>query len=242
MLEKTRGIVLHQLKYSENSIIVSVYTEDFGRQSYIVSGVHNKKSQVRASVFQPLFLLDIEVYYKSGRNLQRLKSAKVTMPFASIPYDIKKSSLVIFLSEILNKCLQEEENNQEMFDFIFQALGFLDIAEKGLGNFHLWFLLKLSFFLGISPNNENIRFSQYFDLEKAEFVFSEPAHPRFMDKKTTENFIRLFDISFSNLHELMLTGSDRQVLLSRIIEFYQIHFGFTGELKSLRILKEIFNE
>jgi DNA repair protein RecO (recombination protein O) len=196
---------------------------------------------VKAAVLQPLYLLDLEVYHKTGRNINRLKSAKIAVPYTSIPYDVRKSSLVIFLAEILYKCLREEETNRELFDFIFHALTFLDLAEKGIANFHLWFLFKLTVFLGIFPNRDNRPVSFYFDLEKAEFVSSEPAHPRFMDKRTTEAFARLFELSFSNLHEFSITTSDRQVLLQKLIEFYQIHFEFIGELKSLRVLKEVFN-
>ena len=242
MIEKTRGILLHQIKYSENSIITSIYTEDFGRQSYITNSVHSKKAGVKASVLQPLFLLDLEVYHRPGRELNRLKSAKIDFPFVSIPYDIRKSSLVIFLAEILNKCLCEEEPNHDLFDFIFQALRFLDLTEKGVANFHLWFLFKLTAYLGIFPSRENMGPSRYFDLEKAEFVNSEPAHPNFMDKKTTVNFASLFEISFSNLHEFALTAYERQTLLQKLIEFYRIHFDIPGELKSLRVLKEVFNK
>lgn len=233
--------MIHQLKYSENSIIAAIYTEEFGRQSYIVNGVHSKNATVKAAVLQPLFLLDLEVYHKPGRNLHRLKNAKIEVPFTSIPYDVRKSSVVIFLAEILNKCLREEEPNRELFEFIFHALSFLDLSEKGVANFHLWFLFKLTTYLGIFPNRENLGVSFYFDLEKARFVSSEPTHPDYMDKRTTEIFSRLFDLSFSNLQDFAISGSDRQILLLKIIEFYRIHFEFLGELKSLRVLKEVFN-
>jgi len=241
LIEKTQGIFLHQVKYSDSSVIASIYTENFGRQSYIISGVHSKNATVKASILQPMYILDLEVYHKPGRNLNRLKSAGIAVPYTSIPYDIRKSSLVIFLAEVLNKCLREEETNRELYHFIFHSLTFLDLSEKGVANFHLWFLLKLTAFLGILPNRENLSVSNYFDLKKAEFVSSEPIHPQFMDKRTTEIFARLFDLGFSNLPELQLTGSDRQVLLQKLIEFYQIHFEFIGELKSLRVLKEVFN-
>lgn len=241
MLEKTRGILLHQLKYSESSVIAVIYTEEFGRQSYIINGVHSKNAAIKAAVLQPLFLLELEVYHKTGRELHRLKNAKIAVPFLSIPYDIRKSSLVIFLAEVLNKCLREEEPNREMFDFIFHALAFLDLTDKGTVNFHLWFLFKLTIFLGIFPSRENLSVSLYFDLKKAEFVSSEPGYPQFMDKRTTEIFARLFELSFSNLHEFSISGFERQVLLQKLVEFYKIHFEFVGELKSLRVLKEVFN-
>ena len=241
MLEKTRGILIHQLKYSETSVIATIYTENFGRQSYIINGVHSKNATVKAAVLQPLFLLDLEVYHKPGRDLHRLKNAKIEAPYTSIPYDIRKSTVVIFLAEMLNKCMKEEDPNHELFEFIFHSLTFFDLTEKGIANFHLWFLFKLTTYLGIFPNRENLEVSNYFDMEKARFVSREPTHLKYMDKRTTEIFSRLFDMSFSNLSEFAISGSDRQILLQKIIEFYQIHFEFLGELKSLRVLKEVFN-
>ncbi len=241
MLEKTQGIFLHQVKYSESSVIATIYTEEFGRQSYIVNGVHGKTTTAKAAILQPMYILELEAYYRPGRDINRLKSARIAVPYISIPYDIRKSSLVIFLADVLNKCLREEEANRELYPFIFHALTFLDLSEKGIANFHLWFLLKLTAFLGILPNRENLSVSNYFDLKKAGFVSSEPTHPQYMNKRTTEIFARLFDLSFSNLPELQMTGSDRQILLQKLIDFYQIHFEFIGELKSLRVLKEVFN-
>lgn len=241
MIEKTRGILLHQVKYSENSIIATIYTEAFGRQSYIVSGVHGRKSGVKSSVFQPLFLLDLEVYHKPGRNLNRIKTARIAVPYSSLPFDIRKSSLAIFLAEILYKCLREEEPDSGLFEFLFHSFSFLDLTEKGTANFHLWFLLKMTTFLGIFPNRENLEISNYFDLQKARFTSSEPIHPQYMNKHITSLFAQLFDLGFSNLHEFNLTGSERQELLQKLIDFYQIHFEMIGELKSLRVLKEVFN-
>ena len=242
MLDKTQGIFLHQVKYSENSVIATIYTEEFGRQSYIVNGVHGKNAATKAAILQPTFILEMEVYHRLGRDINRLKSARIAIPYTSIPYDIRKSSLVIFLAEVLNKCLREEEANHELYSFIVHSLTFLDLSEKGTANFHLWFLLKLTAFLGILPSRENLSVSNYFDLKKAGFVSSEPAHPQYMDKRTTEIFGRLFGLSFSNLTELQITGYDRQVLLQKLIDFYKIHFDFIGELNSLRVLKEVFNE
>ena len=84
MLEKTRGIYLHHINYSETSIIARIYTEKFGIQSYLIQGVRKRKASFSKSLFQSLFLLDMEVYYRPGRDLQRLagqeQQAVLTMP------------------------------------------------------------------------------------------------------------------------------------------------------------------
>jgi DNA repair protein RecO (recombination protein O) len=239
VLEKTRGIFLHAIKYSETSLIATIYTETYGRQSFIISGMHSKNSSVKASVFQPLYLLDLEMYYKSGRDIQRLKNARIANPYSSIQFDIRKSSQVFFLAEILYKCLREEEPNPDLFSFIAHSFSFFDLTEKGVSDFHIWFLFKLTRFLGINPSNENSEISNFFDMQNAAFVSHEPLHSQFTDKHSTVLFSRLFDVGFSSLEALNYTQNERKIVLEKLLEFYKIHFDNLGEIKSLGVLKEV---
>lgn len=240
MLEKTRGIFLHAVKYSETSLITSIYTEAYGRQSYLINGVRSKKSAIKAAIFQPLYLLDLEIYYNPGRELNRLKNAQIAYPFNSIPFDIRKSSQVIFLAEILYKCIREEESNPQLFDFIFHSLTFLDLSDSGISNFHLWFLFKLTRYLGIYPSRENAQISNFFDLQKAQFVSHEPFHNQFADKQVTALFARLTEVDTATLGELNYTQHERNLVLSMLLDFYKIHFDHLGEVKSMAVLKEVF--
>lgn len=239
MIEKTRGIFLHAVKYSETSLITSIYTEAYGRQSFLINGVRSKNSTVRASVFQPLYLLDLEIYYKADREIHRIKNARIAFPYSTIPFDIRKSTQVLFLAEVLYKCLREEEPNIELFDFIYHSLTLLDLTEAGISNFHIWFLFKLTRFLGISPSREDAKISNFFDLQSARFVSHEPLHNQFTDKQLTVLFSRLFDVDSSSIENLDYTQHERRLVLEKLLEFYRIHFGNLGEFKSLEVLKEV---
>jgi len=239
VIEKTRGIFLHAVKYSETSLIASIYTEDYGRQSFIINGVHGKNSTVRAAVFQPLYLLDLEIYYKSGREIHRIKNARISFPYSNIPFDIRKSTQVLFLAEVLYKCLREEEPNIELFDFLYHSLTLLDLTEAGISNFHIWFLFKLTRFLGFSPNREDAEICNFFDLQTARFVSHEPLHSQFTDKHLTILFTRLFNIDSSSIENLDYTQHERRLVLEKLLEFYHIHLGNLGEFKSLEVLKEV---
>lgn len=240
MLEKTRGIFLHAVKYSETSLITSIYTETYGRQSYLVKGARSKNSPVKAAVFQPLYLLDLEIYFRPNKEIHWLKNARIASPYNSIPFDVRKSSQVIFLAEILNKCIREEEPNPELFGFIYHSLTFLDLADSGINNFHIWFLFKLTRYLGISPSSEHARTGLFFDLQKAQFVPHEPVHGHFADKQVTVLFSRLFDVDAGSLETLNYTHSERTFVLDMLLEFYRIHFDHLGEIRSLEVLKEVF--
>ncbi len=239
MIEKTRGIFLHAVKYSETSLIASIYTEAYGRQSFIINGVRSKNSTVKAAVFQPLYLLDLEIYYKPDREVHRIKNARIACPYSTIPFDIRKSSQVLFLSEVLYKCLREEEPNIELFDFIYHSLTLLDLTEAGINNFHIWFLFKLTRFLGIYPSRDNAETSNFFDLQSARFVSHEPLHNQFTDKRVTILFIRLFDVDSSSIENLDYNQNERKLVLEKLLEFYRIHLGNLGEFKSLEVLKEV---
>jgi DNA repair protein RecO (recombination protein O) len=241
VLEKTRGIFLHSVKYSESSLIAVIYTEAYGRQSFMVNGARSKKSIIKTVAFQPLYLLDLEIYYNAGREIHRLKEVRIANPFATIPFDIRKSSMVIFLSEILYKCLKEEEPNSGLFDFIYNSLSFLDLSDQGTSNFHLWFLFKLTQFLGIYPSSEHALISNYFDLQKAQFVNHEPPHNQFTDKHLTLLFARLFEVDHSTLEKLDYTHNDRKLVLEKLLEYYRIHFDSLGEIRSLSVLKEVLS-
>lgn len=241
MIEKTRGIFLHAVKYAETSLIASIYTEAYGRQTFIINGVRNKNSSVKASVFQPLYLLDLEFYFKAGREIHRLKNARIASPYLNIPFDIRKSTQVLFLAEILYKCLREEEPNKELFNFLHSALTLLDLSDEGVSNFHIWFLFKLTRFLGINPSNENAGVSNFFDLQTALFVSHEPLHNQFTDKHITVLFSRLFNVDSASIEKLDYTQNERKLVLEKLLEFYQIHFGQLGEIKSLEVLKEVLS-
>lgn len=239
MLEKTRAIFLHSIDYSDSSVIARLYTEKFGQQSYIVSGAHSRRSGARINLFQPLYLLDLEVYHKGGRGIQRLKSARLAFPFSQIPFDIRKSSQAIFMAELLMKCIKEEEGNAELFDFLYHAACLLDLSDQGMSNFANSLLFRLTRFLGVEPQAPTASGFRFFDLVSASFKKEEPVHHRFMDAELSLKFAELFRTDFSELPKLSWNNRDRRLLLDHLLDYYSIHLDMGNSFKSLDILKEV---
>jgi len=240
MLSVTKGIVLHHVKYGESSVIATIYTEKFGRQSYIVNSVRSRKARNKALLLQPLCLLELVAYQKQSRDVQRLKELRLLKAFRSIPFDIKKSSQAIFIAEILYKVLKEEESNPQMFRFLEQAIAFLDLITEGTNNFHLYFLSRLTEFLGISPNSGRLESGAWLDMEQGIAQPFKPDHPKFMDKEETEVFLRLSKLELNKFQEITVTKNLRKKLLVKILEYYQLHFDWVGRIKSLEVLNETF--
>lgn len=241
MLFKTRGIVLHYIKYSETSVIVTIYTESFGRQSYIINGVRSKKARIKANILQPLFLLDMEVYHKPKRDLQRVKEIQNAVIFSSLPYDLRKSTLAIFITEILYRTIQEQEPNKDLFGYLYNSVQMLDLKEKGLSIFHIYFLIHLSKYLGFFPNNNFSEKNCYFDLKAGKFMQIKPTHTFYLGKDQSLVFKQLMDFS-DNQHESLTISYVRRIeLLEKILEYYSLHIEGLSEIKSLSVLKEVFH-
>lgn len=241
MLAATEGIVLHSIKYGESSVIVTIYTQTYGRQSYIINAARGKKSKNKASIFQPLFLVDLVTYQKQSREIQRIKEVKNNPAYQDIPFNVLKSAQVIFLAEVLNKTLREEESSPEMYDFLKNALLYFDLMEENAANFHLFILLKLTGYLGFMPNTKNAGFENWFDLKKGEVVPFEPPHPFFMHKEATVYFCQLAGLKIGDLSHWKIPSRIRDYLLEKLIDYYQIHFQHLGDIKSLKVLQEVFN-
>jgi len=229
MLHRTRGIVLSYIKYKETSIIVRIFTEAFGMQSYIVNSVRSAKSRGKMALYQPLSLLDLVVYHKSGKDLQRISEAKFSYAYSSIPFNPLKTGVSIFLTEILTKILREESENEGLYDFVHQAMVIFDHLETNISNFHLQFLMKCSGYLGFEPQS-----AEGFIEELAE----NGVHFTTLE---TERVIISALMNKPLGDEIALSSQLRRDVLSHIIKFYQIHVSGLNEIKSLEVLKEVLS-
>jgi DNA repair protein RecO (recombination protein O) len=239
MLVKTRGIVLHSVKTGDHSLIVTLYSEKFGRISCLVHATQGIKSKNKSAIIQPLFLLDMEIYYKKSREVQRIKEVVLSEPYLTVPFDLKKSGQVLLLAEVLYKVLREEESNTALFDFIRNSLLFFDTMKEGFVNFHIWFLSHLTEYTGIFPHLGDEK-TGWFDLKKGVVTANVPAHPFFMDQEITAYLKKILSLNISGLHNLDIRHSQRNKLLINLLDYYQIHFEDIGSIKSLAVLKEIF--
>jgi DNA repair protein RecO (recombination protein O) len=234
MLIKTRAIVLHHVKYGESSLIVTLYTEQHGRMSCIVSGFRSKKSRLALPFFQPLTLLEAEIYYKANREVQRIKELACPFHYVSIPFSIIKSTISLFLAEVLWLTLREEEANAALFNFLFLGFQLLDSKEAGISNFHLLFLLHYSRYLGIFPA----------EVDSAEDIdrFSDLHVFRNLPEEAGQAFAVMMRTSLAQAELIGLNKTNRAVLLDAMVIFFEQHLEGMGRIRSITVLKEIFRD
>ena len=240
MLEKTKGIILHQIKYTDSGIIVQLYSRKFGRQSFIIKGMRNRKSGKHNIFFQPLFILDLEMNYKASREMNILKEFSVSYSPYDIYSDIKKSCVAIFLGEVLTSVLKEESPNEAMFDYIENSVIYFDKCREGYANFHIAFLSGLSSFLGFEPGNRMSVNDSFFDMTNGTFVRVPPLHGNYANPEISDILAGFFLASYDDIKNMTLKGTVRNEVLDALLRYYALHMPGLKRIKSLDVLKEVF--
>ncbi len=236
MLVKTKAIVISSLKYQEKSLIVKCFTETDGLKSYFVqSAFSGKKSNQKIAYFQPLTLLEIEAVHKNKGTLEHFKEIKLSTAYHTINTDVIKSTIVIFLSEVLHHSIKEEEKNQSLFTFLEAALLWLDTHDETT-NFHLILLLEVTKFLGFYPDTSEVDFP-YFEMNEG--IFSPFHGISCLSEHETHLFKKLLQLRFDS-DQKVFAGTERQILLKILLDYYAIHLDGFKKPKSLEVLKEVF--
>ena len=225
MLHKTRAIALSHIKYRDTSIIAKIYTEEFGLQSYVANGVRSKNSRSKMALFQPFTLLELVCYHNEKKDIQRISEMKHAHLLHHLAHDVRKSSIALFLTEMLVKILREEQADADQFQFLYQSIIALDETSEGLNYFHLQFLLKWGRFLGITPDT-------------GKELINEMAHyQNTFQTLDGEKFQELFEKDYGA--GIVLTKPEKKFFLEAILAFYGLHFESVRNLKSLSVLQEV---
>jgi DNA repair protein RecO (recombination protein O) len=221
MLAHTHGVVFRFVKYGETSIIVTIFTAQFGLQAYIVNGVRSKSGKGKIALYQPLTPLDLVVYHKETTTIMRIKEAKCIYPYREISRDVRKTTIALFIEELINKAIKEESHAHELCDFLVESLITLDQIQKP-ENFHLIFMVMLSRHLGFQPMDPH-----------------EVLGGRVMDFDEEHVLEALLNSGYTS--DLNLTNIQRRNILDALIRFYSMHIDNFGNMKSLSVLREILS-
>jgi len=246
MIHKTKGIVLRSVKYGENSLIVTLLTEVFGIQTYIINGARSqKKGSSKAMMMQPSAILELEVYHNELKNIQRIKECNWGVIYSNILTDVTKNSIALYMMELLHKTLKQPEPNAELFYFCEDVLTQLDIANsKVAANISLFFSLQLAQFFGFKiqqPDSKLITENDfYIDLIEGKFTPSQPAHVNFISGAAAMLTAELLNVMHpTELDEIKLNKQMRRELLTRYQQYYSLHFADFGQMKTLAVLQEV---
>lgn len=241
MIEKSRGIVLQQIKYSDSGIITRFYTRDHGGLSILVKGMRQKRSGKHNVYFQPLYILDMEIYNKDGRGIQLLKEFTPSFIPEGIQTNMKKTCTALFLGEVLSAVIREEEVNAPLFDYIEKSVKYFDACVEPFANFHVSFLAGLCKYLGFAPQVKADEDAVYFDFVNGKFVVMPPVHGGYANEEVSGILLQFFQSSFDEANHIKLSGRLRDTVLDTVLDYYSTHVTLTRKINSLDVLKEVFS-
>lgn len=234
----TKAIVLSSLKYGDTSLIVKAFTESDSLKSYLLKGiVTSKRGKLKIAHFQPLTQLELVAVHRNKGTLESIREAKVYGPYSSLYTDIAKNAMTQFLAEMLHNCIREEECDRNLYRFLETTLQWLDTHDN-IANFHLFFLLSLTRYLGFYPDTTHSDYP-YFDLLEGEFVRTPTLNPT-MPAEVSEHFKQFLNSDFKNMDRIRMKKSDRQILLEQIVLYFELHLQGFRKPKSLAVLHEVF--
>jgi DNA repair protein RecO (recombination protein O) len=222
MLHKTRGIVFRFTKYAESSIIVTIFTEQFGLQTYIVNSARSKSGKGKIALYQPLTLLELVVYHKENANILRIKEVKCFHPYQTLTSDFRKSTIALFLNEIINRAVKEQSHTRELSNFLFDSFMVLDRLVQNIENFHLVFLIQLSRHLGFGAYQPGEILTPFFNDDQEEKILNQ-----------------LLTVDYTT--PVLMNQLHRRNLLDLLLRFYTLHIEGFGEIKSLAVVRELIN-
>jgi DNA repair protein RecO (recombination protein O) len=244
-IHKTKGIVLRTVKYGETSIIVTIFTELFGIQSYLVNGVRTstKKGTGKANLFQPSVILDLVVYHNELKQLNRIKEFRWGYLYQHILSDVRKNAVALFMVELLTKCLKQPESNPNLFHFAEDVFIKLDESDGAvMANLPLFFALHLAHFLGLRIDDNYSPANSYLDMNEGTYVAEQPHHPHFLeDKKASVTSQLLKVMQPGELEDIKLNHDFRRQLLYAYETYYALHIHDFGTMKTLPVLREILS-
>lgn len=240
MLAKCRAIVIKTIDYSESSIILKCYTDTYGMQSYLINGVRKSKGNVRPSHVLPLTLLELEAYHQNNKNIQRIKELKCVPVLHHIHFDMVKSAIGMFVSEVIYRVIKEENNpDHAVFDFLFNTIQMLDIEEERLTNFPIYFLLQFSRFLGFYPKKGVSELHTGFNFKDGIFERYDPNDPFMLDETSGKILLELLGKGYEEQKADMIRLDQRKYLLNSLILYYNEHLNGFSNMKSHEILSEV---
>lgn len=237
---KARGIVLHTMRYGENSLIVFMLTDVIGRQNYLIQGARNARSN-KAALYQPMFVVDLVGLESPRLQMHRIKEAANALTLHSLPFDVRKSTVALFMAEVLYRLVRETEPQSPLFDFVIAATAALDAldSDAATANFHLWFLVNLSFHLGFYPGNEYAP-GAWFDIREGLFVPCQPQHRIAMEPDNALILSELMVMETAGLGELKLTRARRAAFLNAMLTYFGYHLDAIHNVRSIEILRDVF--
>ena len=249
MLSKTQIIVLHTIKHGDNGVVIQCYSNTVGRTALYLRV--SAKNKIILSNLHRLNILDV-VTYNSGSSMPTIRELAPSVRLDSLRTNIYKSTIAIFLSELLVKCVRESEQNAPLYNFLVSSINVLEHLGEGIANFHIHFMVHLCKLLGFMPTDNYSPELSVFDMEKA--IFRKPHYfydlrdesmkiadeARVFTPQQSQLLHQLLNTKVIDIAGLRCTGDMRLQFAKQMLDYISHHLGIVLEIKSLDVLHDVF--
>ena len=243
MTHKSKAVLLRTVKYGESSIIVTMFTELFGLQSYMVKGVRSggKSAAGKISYFQPAAQLSMEVYRNPAKTLQYIKEYQWAYIYKNLYFDVLKNAIATYIVEMVLCTMVEQEDGQELYDLLENALIYVDQQENAhIINIPLVFSLRLAALLGFRFHGTYSEQTPILDLQEGRYVSKIPPHGFILEGQTASINSQLMQIQALNqAKDVQISNINRRTLLKSYQQFFSLHLENYREARSYSILKTV---
>lgn len=239
MEQKTRCIVLRTVKYGDDKLIIDFLTHEAGRLSALWKINTSSRSKVRRQMFQPLSILECEFETSPRQQLCKIREAHPHCLYSTLSTDIRKISIAFFLAEFLSFSTRDMHTDNAFYEFIEQSLTWLDMSERGIENFHLMFMLRVSRFLGFHPDVDSYHSDYIFDMREGRFSSSIPFHTDWLNGEEAKRMLLLLRMHPHNLHVFRMNRNERNRAVDLVLRYYRLHIPSFGEMKTLDVLRSL---
>ena len=238
MLLKTEAIVLNRIKYTDNSFVVNLYSEAIGKIS-VLARTSVRKTGQKANMFAPLNIIQTELRLKDTRSVQGMSYCELVK--SPIDSDINKICISQFIAEVIMKMVKEEEQNVKLYNFFKETIYAIETSSENIVNLHIIFLKEFARHLGFAITNNYCNETPYFNSREGMFL------PFFTSEE--ESFNQQLSLAFSTILRASYQTCNtsipyvyRKEIIRQMLEYYKIHTENLSEIKSLKVLNEIFSK
>lgn len=238
MFVSSKAFVLHKTKYADSGVVVKFYTEKYGTQTFIVKNAFSNKNRHLLPLLSPLSMVELQFDDRKLNQLMYLKELTCYRQYQHIPYNIVKSSLLMFYGELLYRLLYEYGEDSQLYAFVEERMRQLDEMEQVRPDTHIDFMLQLSRILGFAPVSNFDNDHQIFSIPQSSFVHN------WVDEE--QNFSPMASkVLFNMINDAMPQPAPKAIrneLLQGMLRYFKHHNEHIGKIESVSILADILRE
>lgn len=240
MIQSTTGILLNNIKHSDSSAVLHIFTREFGRKAYFIRGLTKKKNSPRSLLF-PMSILELQVTDRENKSIQQVRDVGIHRSTSQLIADPMKASVALFLNEIVHKSIEQDYQNEMLYDFLESAIQILDVTDE-VKNFHIWFLLELSKHFGFYPMKSSVATpkNKQFDIESGTFVTDQIFSGPYLEGDTSDLLWNILGMDFAQLSSYNMHPELRKKILNGLVDYYIAHVPNLTHVASLDVLETVF--